>query len=291
MDILIRIERVLEAALSRSDQPDAPPLLAGAVRHAVFPGGARVRPRLCLSVALACAADARAAEVAEVAGAAIELLHCASLVHDDLPCFDNAATRRGLPSVHRAFGEPLAVLAGDALIVLAFETLALGIGRAALLAPLTALVARAAGSPYGLVAGQAWECESQVVLATYQRAKTASLFACATQAGAIAAGADPAQWRALGECLGEAYQIADDINDSVGSAALLGKPCGQDLALGRPSAVLQHGLDGAHDHLDRLVAASVASIPDCRGASLLAELIRRELRRLLLPAVAASQAA
>nr|WP_321986468.1 polyprenyl synthetase family protein [uncultured Lichenicoccus sp.] len=291
MDILVRIERVLEAALSRSGHPDGPPLLARAVRHAVFPGGARVRPRLCLSVALACGADPRATEVAEVAGAAIELLHCASLVHDDLPCFDDAATRRGLPSVHRAFGEPLAVLAGDALIVLAFETLALGINRPALLAPLTCLVARAAGSPLGLVAGQAWECESQVVLATYQRAKTASLFACATQAGAVAAGADPARWRDLGDCLGEAYQVADDINDSIGDAAMLGKPSGQDLALGRPSAVLQHGLAGAHVHLDRLVANSVASIPDCPGASMLIVLIRRELQRLLLPAMAASQAA
>ncbi|TLU74059.1 polyprenyl synthetase family protein [Lichenicoccus roseus] len=291
MDILIRIEHALEVALSRSGDPAGPPRLAEAIRHSVFPGGARIRPRLCLSVALACGADGRALETAAVTGAAIELLHCASLVHDDLPCFDNAATRRGVASVHRAFGEPLAVLAGDALIVLAFESLALGVRRAALLAPLTVLVARAAGTPLGLVAGQAWECETEVVLATYQRAKTASLFACATQAGALAAGADPARWRALGDCLGEAYQVADDINDSVGDAATLGKPCGQDLALGRPSAVAQHGLSGAHDHLDRLIAASVDAIPDCHGAAMLTVLIRRELQRLLLPAIAASRAA
>ena len=88
-----------------------------------FPGGARIRPRLCLAVAQACGEDQPA--VTDAAAAAIELLHCASLVHDDLPCFDDAPIRRGKPSVHRAFGEQLAVLAGDALIVLAFETLAL----------------------------------------------------------------------------------------------------------------------------------------------------------------------
>ena len=92
------------------------------LRYAVFPGGARIRPRLCLAVAQACGEDQPA--VTDAAAAAIELLHCASLVHDDLPCFDDAPLRRGKPSVHRAFGERLAVLAGDALIVLAFETLA-----------------------------------------------------------------------------------------------------------------------------------------------------------------------
>ena len=92
------------------------------MRHAVLPGGARVRPQLCLSVAQACGDDLP--EMSDAAAAAIELIHCASLVHDDLPCFDDADLRRGKPSVHRAYGEPLAVLAGDALIVMAFEALA-----------------------------------------------------------------------------------------------------------------------------------------------------------------------
>src|SRR5271166_3884954 len=106
-----------------------PPLLIAAMRSAVFPGGARIRPRLCLAVARACAEDDPALAVA--AATSIELLHCASLVHDDLPCFDDAATRRGRPSIHKAYGERIAVLAGDALIVLAFEAL----GRAAERAP------------------------------------------------------------------------------------------------------------------------------------------------------------
>ena len=124
MDAVSRIERTLAASLERVEGKDAPPLLAAAMHHAVFPRGARIRPRLCLAVAAACGGDDPAA--AEAAAAAIELMHCASLVHDDLPAFDNADLRRGRPSVHRAFGEPLAVLAGDALIVLAFQTLVWG---------------------------------------------------------------------------------------------------------------------------------------------------------------------
>jgi len=115
MDITARIERSLHAALA----PGAtPPLLSLAMHHAVFPGGARVRPRLCLAAASACGGDDPT--LAEAAAAAIELMHCASLVHDDMPCFDDAATRRGRLSVHRAFGEPLALLAGDGLIGMAF---------------------------------------------------------------------------------------------------------------------------------------------------------------------------
>src|SRR6201985_621642 len=122
MDVATRIERALDEAVGLAGQPGCPPRLAAAMRAAVFPKGARVRPRLCHAVASACGDDEPSAT--DAAGAAIELLHCASLVHDDLPCFDNAALRRGRPSVHAAFGEPLAVLAGDALIVLAFQNMA-----------------------------------------------------------------------------------------------------------------------------------------------------------------------
>src|SRR5436305_3496348 len=114
MDVITRIERSLAAALRRSSERGCPPRLGEAMHHAVFPRGARIRPRLCLAVAAACGGDDPAA--AEAAAAGIELMHCASLVHDDMPCFDNADLRRGRPTVHRAYGEPLAVLAGDALI-------------------------------------------------------------------------------------------------------------------------------------------------------------------------------
>ena len=124
-----RVEIALEAAVARAEFGAAPPLLSAAVRHALFSGGARVRPQLALAIAGACGDDEPA--LADAAAAAIEMLHCASLAHDDLPCFDNAATRRGRPSVHALYGAPLAVLAGDALIVMAFEVL----GRAGAGAP------------------------------------------------------------------------------------------------------------------------------------------------------------
>ncbi|TXM88116.1 geranylgeranyl pyrophosphate synthase, partial [Methylobacterium sp. WL103] len=127
MDAGQRIERTLDIAVAYAEAPGAPPRLAEAIRYAVFPGGHRIRPRLCLAVAAACGDDDP--QGAEAAAAAIELLHCASLVHDDLPCFDDAETRRKKAAVHVAFGEPLAVLTGDALIVLAFETLARGAAK------------------------------------------------------------------------------------------------------------------------------------------------------------------
>lgn len=279
MDGADRIEIALHAAVDRWDTPDAPPRLVSAVRHAVFPGGARIRPRLCVAVSAACGADAPAL----VAGAAasIEFLHCASLVHDDLPCFDDAPIRRGKPSVHRAHGERLAVLAGDALIVLAFETLARCAGaRPERLARILLIVSRGVGMPTGIVAGQAWECESHVVLRDYQQAKTGALFSAATMAGAAAAGVDPAPWRALGERLGEAYQVADDLRDVAGDAAELGKPTGRDAALGRPSAAGELGIAGALGRLEQLVAAAMESIPACPGARELRAAMQVETARL-----------
>ncbi|MGD0109572.1 MAG: polyprenyl synthetase family protein [Rhodopila sp.] len=280
MDAVTRIERTLSASLDCVDSTGGPPLLAAAMRHAVFPRGARIRPRLCLAVAAACGEDDPAA--ADGAAAAIEFMHCASLVHDDLPCFDNAATRRGRPSVQRAYGEPLAVLAGDALIVLSFQTIAWGaVGSPARLPALVLTLAAATGMPSGIAAGQAWECEPTIDLGQYQRAKTGALFAAATIAGAAAAGAEPALWRALGESLGEAYQVADDIADVLSGEADLGKPVGQDKALGRPNAALALGVDGAMRHLEALAQAAADSIPPCPGSAALKALTMSEARRLL----------
>jgi geranylgeranyl diphosphate synthase type II len=289
MDARTRIERTLAGALALADHPGSPPRLAAAMRYAVFPGGARVRPRLTLAVAAACGEGPH--ELANAAAAAIELLHCASLVHDDMPCFDDADMRRGRPAVHRAYGEPLALLTGDALIVLAFQALAEGGAKAPRrLASMMAAVAGAVGVPRGIVAGQAWECEPLADLSAYQQAKTGALFAAATEAGAAAAGADGEAWRALGAYLGEAYQVADDIRDAVSDPGELGKPVGQDAALGRPSAVLQLGLDGAVDRLQGLAAKAAASIPGCPGAADLRALIRLESQRLLPKEIAAQAA-
>jgi geranylgeranyl diphosphate synthase type II len=280
MDPVTRIETSLSQAVARAEHPGCPPLLAAAMKHAVFPRGARIRPRLALAVAAACGEDEHS--ITDAAAASIELLHCASLVHDDLPCFDDADTRRGKPSVHRAFGEPLAVLAGDALIILAFQHLA----AAAALAPqrlggLIQTVSRAVGVPTGICAGQAWECEANADLALYQREKTGALFAAATISGAIAAGAEGEPWRLLGMRLGEAFQVADDIRDVASSATDLGKPVGRDAALDRPSAVRLYGLDGAIDRLEDLAQGAVAAVPPCPGAGSLRAHILTETRRLL----------
>jgi geranylgeranyl diphosphate synthase type II len=289
MDARSRIEDALSGAFALADRPGAPPRLIAAMRYAVFPGGARIRPRLTIAVAAAC--DLRSLAVAASAGAAIELLHCASLVHDDMPVFDNADTRRGRPTVHRAYGAPLALLTGDALIVLAFQVLAESAARAPTrLAPMMRAIASAVGAPFGIAAGQAWECEPSPDLAAYQQAKTGALFAAATEAGAAAAGHDGAAWRPLGEYLGEAYQVADDIKDAVCTEDELGKPVGQDAALGRPNAVLRMGLNGAIDHLQALTGKAASSIPDCPGAGDLKALIRLESQRLM-PKEAPAQAA
>ena len=280
MKTMTRIEQALATASSNGEAPGCPPKLVGAIRHAVFPGGARIRPQLCLAVAKACGDDDP--ELSEAAASAIELLHCASLVHDDLPCFDDSPMRRGRASVHYAYSESLAVLAGDALIVLAFQTLSASAARSPQrLAPLIATVASGVGMPFGIVAGQAWECEPRVSLADYQRAKTGALFAAATLAGAQAAGAPSAPWRALGEWLGEAYQAADDIRDVVGDPRLLGKPIGRDVALLRPSAAAELGLEGAIAHFDRLVAAAIQAVPECQGSDQLRALVRMESERLV----------
>lgn len=280
MDLGIRIEKALEIALAKAEGADCPPRLAAALRYAVFPAGHRIRPRLVLAVSEAC--GGRDPDAANAAAAAIEFLHCASLIHDDLPCFDDADERRGKPTVHKAFGEPLAVLAGDALIVLAFETLARGVlSDPVKLGGLIRLAGQAVGAPAGICAGQAWESEPEVSLAAYHRAKTASLFAGATAAGALASGAEPLQWRDLGERLGEAYQVADDIRDVAASPEEIGKPCGQDLALGRPNMARELGLDQAIGLLERMIVDAIAAVPHCPGQAQLRAAILIETKRFL----------
>ena len=280
MKAITHIEQSLAAALALGEEPGCPPKLASAVRHAVFPGGARIRPQLCLAVAHACGNDDPL--LADAAAIAIELLHCASLVHDDLPCFDDAPTRRGRASVHFAYGESLAVLAGDALIVSAFQTLGLaGEKNPKRMAEVLGVVARGVGMPFGIVAGQAWESESRVSLTAYQRAKTGALFVAATAGGALAAGADAKPWVALGEWLGEAYQVADDIRDVMADPSLIGKPVGQDVALGRPSSAIDLGLGGAIAYFEKLVQSAVDSVPECASREAMRQLVRMESERLV----------
>jgi geranylgeranyl diphosphate synthase type II len=279
---LLDCEQYLEEAMAEHATAQCPPLLAQALNYAVFPGGARVRPKICKAVALA--NNSSDVGLANAAASAIELLHCASLVHDDLPCFDDATQRRGKPSVHAKFGERIAVLTGDALIVAAFQTLAthaIHAVRTERVPLVTAIVARGVGAPHGICAGQAWECERSVDLSRYHRAKTGALFVAATCAGAAAAGVDPGPWVNLGASIGEAYQVADDIKDAISDPETLGKPTGIDVKLDRPSAVRELGLDGAVTRLKQCLEAGLDSMPACAGQDFLQKIVRAQASRFV----------
>jgi geranylgeranyl diphosphate synthase type II len=233
-----------------------------------------------MAVATACGDDAP--ELTNAAAVALELMHCASLVHDDMPAFDNADVRRGRPTVHKAFSEPLALLSGDGLIVMAYQVL-LQAGRQhpERLIMLMDNLSRGVGLPGGIVAGQAWECETAADLAQYQRSKTGALFVSATCAGAIASGRACEPWAPLGAFLGEAYQVADDIRDVLGDIASLGKPAGQDTLNDRPSSAQAMGLEGAIAHFDALIKQAGDAIPDCTHRDMLGQLVLLESERLV----------
>jgi len=284
MDAQARIETALEDVVARATASPCPGRMGEAIRFAVFPGGGRVRPRLCLAVARACGDPEP--PLADAAAVAVELLHCASLVQDDLPCFDDAATRRGRPALHRRFGEPLAILVGDALIVSAFRAVgAHGRRSPDKVAAMLAAVSDAAGAPAGIAAGQAWESEPQVDLRAYHHAKTAALFEAAAVTGALAGGVDPAGWREAGGLLGEAYQVADDLADALGEARGLGKPIHQDGDKRRPSVVAELGIEGAGRRLDELIGAAVASLPPCAGRADVEAFLSATAARLYPPAL------
>lgn len=280
MGMHARIDAAVERAVAIGQEGPAPSRLASALHYACTPGGARIRPTILMSVALACGDDRPA--LTDAAAAALELIHCASLVHDDLPCFDDAEIRRGKPSVHRAYSQPLAVLAGDSLIIQSFAILA----GAASSAPdraieLVRILSRQTGMPHGICAGQGWESEDKIDLSAYHRSKTGALFIAATQMGAVAAGQEAEPWYELGARIGEAFQVADDLRDALCSEDELGKPVGQDDLHGRPNAVTQLGLDGAVKRLNDILSGAIASIPACKGEAQLAQMVRMYAERLM----------
>jgi geranylgeranyl pyrophosphate synthase len=259
------IEAELERLIPAFDVE--PRALHGAMRHAMFPGGKRLRPVLALLAAEATGGDpARAVRPA----AALELVHTYSLVHDDLPCMDDDALRRGRPTCHVAFGEANALLAGDALLTLAFEAVA-DAGPAAVRA-----LAVAAGS-LGMVGGQVGDLESEGLgealtldrLEWIHDRKTGALIVASLEVGLHAGGGDPAALdalRAYGRTIGRAFQVADDILDVVGTADALGKMPGQDAAHGKSTYPSLLGLEGAIAAADRLAAEAAELAPRaCRS--------------------------
>jgi len=288
MDTKARIEAALEEAVTAATLAPCPVRLAEAIRYAVFPGGGRVRPGLCLAVAGAYGDPDPA--LADAAAVAVELLHCASLIQDDLPCFDDAATRRGRPSLHKRFGEEIAILVGDALIVMAFRAVTALLGaNPEKAAAILSVLSGAAGAPAGIAAGQAWESEPSVDLAAYHHAKTAALFEAAAMAGAIAGGVEPAAWRSAGGLLGEAYQVADDLADALGEARRLGKPIHKDGDKRRPSMVTKLGIEGAGRRLEELLDRAVHSVPPCPGRRDVEAFLALTAERLCPPTLRAAR--
>ncbi|HWE16013.1 MAG TPA: farnesyl diphosphate synthase [Hyphomicrobiaceae bacterium] len=235
------VERRLSTLLDASVSAGAPERLVAAMRHATLGGGKRLRPFLAIESA---ALFDVAAEIAVDAAAALECVHCYSLVHDDLPAMDNDDLRRGRPTVHKAFDEWTAILAGDALLTLAFEVLAnvAAPGGAGGNGELVASLARAAGAA-GMVGGQCLDLEADKLsfplrpdaahIEHLQTLKTGALFRCACELGAILGQAGPIERRALetyGARLGLAFQIADDLLDVEGDAATMGKAARKDAA-------------------------------------------------------------
>jgi len=240
------IEAALDAAIPPATQP--PARLHQAMRHALFPGGKRIRPAFALAASEAVGGPPERALPAAVA---VELIHAYSLVHDDLPCMDDDAERRGRPSVHAAFGETLAVLAGDALLTAAFEVLARAEGsEAARLAAIRDL-AVAAGSTQ-LVGGQADDLAFDPVdhnaarVESVHARKSAALIAASIVSGARFAGGNDALLAALGRCgnnVGVAFQIADDLLDEGDAdACSLVRAIGAQAARERAESLLEAGL-------------------------------------------------
>jgi len=287
MRISERIDAAMVRAIAQGQGGVAPAKLASALEYAVTPGGARIRPTILTSVAMACGDDRP--QLTDAAAVALEVIHCASLVHDDLPCFDDADMRRGKPSVHKAYSEPLAVLAGDSLIILGFQLLARAAGDAPERAvQLIDILGTRTGMPFGICAGQGWESEAAIDLSAYHQAKTGALFIAATQMGAVAAGQEAAPLEELGARIGEAFQVADDLRDALCDAATLGKPAGQDDLHGRPNAVAVYGVQGAIQRFDDILGGAISSIPACPGEAALAQMVRAYADKLV-PAGARSR--
>lgn len=277
-----RVERELDRRLPPADAEPRP--LAEAMRHSVFGGGKRIRPLLALAAARALDLPE---EPALPAACALELLHTYSLIHDDLPCMDDAELRRGRPACHKAYGEAVAVLAGDALATLAFEVAAAPGPAPGTRAVLVVELTRAAGIE-GMIGGQVRDLQAEgqppdaATLDFIHRRKTGSLIRAAVRMGALAAGAPEAALAALtryGECVGLAFQVVDDILDVSGDPRMLGKDARRDQDRRKMTFPALVGLDGARRRALELsdeASAAVAALP---GRDLLHELARSLVER------------
>lgn len=229
-----------------------------AMRYSVFAGGKRIRPILCLEAARIFEANISAAFYP---ACAIEFIHTYSLIHDDLPALDNDDLRRGKPTCHKKFGEAAAILAGDALLTLAFETLARTPTASDRRVAMSGEIAGAAGTVNGMVGGQVADLEAEgkqvgpEMLEYIHRSKTAALIRASATSGALCAGAtadDVARLRRFGETIGWAFQVVDDILDVEESSTALGKTAGKDIAQQKATYPAVFGLQRSHQFAKEL---------------------------------------
>ncbi len=268
------VEKALNGYLPKA--ATKPATIHKAMRYSIFAGGKRLRPILCLAAAEACGGKPQAALPA---AGAVECIHTYSLIHDDLPCMDNDDFRRGKPTSHKVFGEGIAVLAGDALLTVAFEILAKAVPTKRYpTAALIAELAHASGSRW-LIAGQVADLEGEGKhisgphLQFIHRAKTAALLTSAIRLGAMSANATTAKLAALttfGQALGLAFQVIDDILDVTQTSEKLGKSAGKDVAAQKATYPAVFGLERSRREAHRLTEqARTALKPFGKSAEML----------------------
>jgi len=244
-----------------------PVSIHSAMRHSLFAGGKRLRPVLAIQAAAAIAGSVPCG--IEKLGAAIEMLHTYSLIHDDLPALDNDDLRRGHPTCHVVFGEAIAILAGDALQTQAYEVLATLDCPPAATVEIIRLIAQATGTVDGMIGGQVQDIEAEHkkptadLVNSIHRAKTGALIRVSVVAGGIFAGATQEQVKQLdtfGRKAGLAFQIVDDVLDVTQDSAQLGKTAGKDLASDKATWPAVFGLEQSIKDADRLIAEAFAAL-------------------------------
>jgi geranylgeranyl diphosphate synthase type II len=257
-DAADRTDRALEELIPTVET--VPASIHGAMRHSTFAGGKRLRPLLAYQAAVTIAG--RLPEGIEKLGAAIEMLHTYSLIHDDLPALDNDDLRRGKPTCHVVFGEAIAILAGDALQTRAFEVLANLDTPPAATVQILKLVSNAVGTVEGMIGGQVLDIESEhhkptaELVDAIHRAKTGALIRVSVVAGGVFAGAtadDVARLDVFGRKAGLAFQIADDVLDMTQDSALLGKTAGKDQATEKVTWPAVFGIEESERHAAQLI--------------------------------------
>ncbi len=262
-------QALTDSALDRLLPPETqhPVSIHKAMRHSVFAGGKRLRPTLCIEAG--CMIAGSVPTGIEDLGAALEMLHTYSLIHDDLPALDNDDLRRGRPTCHKVFGEAIAILAGDALQTQAYQVLARLHCAAESRVRIIEEISRGTGTVNGMIGGQVVDLEAEhtqpdlKMLEYIHRSKTAALITASVVSGGLYAGADEpavAKLRSFGQSIGLAFQIIDDVLDVTQTSEQLGKTAGKDTAAEKATYPALFGVDQSLRKADALAQAALASL-------------------------------